>query len=128
MKKTAVITLAHGSRLEEANREVIKLAETLMEKAAEGLRIFPAFLQFGKPSLEDSLEKAVVEGYPEVIVAPLFLTSGVHITRDIPEILSKMQERYPQVRLQQCHHLGCDSRLVPLIWERVEECRSNSSR
>ncbi len=121
MSKIEVILLAHGSRLQQANDEVLQLAEQLQQSRPKGdITTRSAFLQFGKPSLQDSIEAAARNGCQEVLIAPLFLTPGVHINEDIPEILREAQEKYPEIRFTQCQLLGCDSRLVPILWERVQ--------
>lgn len=122
MPATAVILLAHGSRLQEANDDVAGLAALLQEHAGtEKARVYHAFLQFGKPSLEEIIESCAQNGFKEILVLPLFLTSGVHITEDIPALMAEAKERYPQVAIKQCRLLGCDSRLVPYLWERAAE-------
>ncbi len=121
-QKTAIILLAHGSRRKEANQEVAFLAG-IMEKdtLAMETEVGHAFLQFVAPSLEESIRNFIEKGYNRIAIAPLFLTSGVHIQEDIPEILEKIKTTHPDVNLVLCRPLGCDSRLLPIIRERVEE-------
>jgi sirohydrochlorin ferrochelatase len=122
MPKLGVILLFHGSRLKEANEDVLKLAELLQDHHNHSeIYTGTAFLQFGRPSLEDAIKKTVSNGCLEIVIAPLFLTSGIHITEDIPEIISRAEKLYPEVKFKQCRPLGCDPRLIPIIWERVEE-------
>ncbi len=123
MAKTAIITLAHGSRLSTANNEVEKLVEIWRQQKQERdkLYIYTAFMQFGTPSLGESIKEAVKEGCKEILIAPLFLTSGAHITNDIPEIVSQMREQHPTVHFRQCPPLGSDERLLNILWDRVKE-------
>ncbi len=122
MSKIEVILLAHGSRLQQANDDVLQLAEQLQQnRPKEDITTRSAFLQFGKPSLQESIDAAVHNGCQEVLIAPLFLTPGVHINEDIPEILKEAEEKYPEIRFTQCRLLGCDNRLVPILWERIQD-------
>ncbi len=122
MPKIEVILLAHGSRLQEANDNVLQLAEQLQQsKPKDEITTRSAFLQFGKPSLQESIDAAAHNGCREVLIAPLFLTPGVHINEDIPEIIRQAQEKYPEIRFKQCRLLGCDTRLVPILWERIND-------
>jgi len=114
--------LSHGSRLKEANDDVLKLAELLQaHHSHKDIYTCAAFLQFGSPSLEEAIREAVSNDCLEILIAPFFLTSGIHITEDIPEIISRAEKQYPEVKFRQCRPLGGDPRLVPIIWERVEE-------
>ena len=122
MSKVEIILLAHGSRLQQANDEVLQLAELLQQsKPNDEITTRSAFLQFGKPSLQESIDDAAKNGCLEVLIAPLFLTSGVHINEDIPEIIKEAREKYPDIHFKQCRLLGCDSRLAPILWERINE-------
>ena len=120
--KIGIIVLAHGSRLDDANQGVLRLVEALQRsKGSSELSISAAFMQFGTPSLEEVVHNVVENGCKEILIAPLFLTSGAHITEDIPEMISKMREMYLDVQLKQCSPLGCDEKLIPILWDRVSE-------
>jgi len=121
MNTTEVILLSHGSRREEANKDVLALARLMQEyREEQKVDVSAAFLQFAEPSLPEAIKKAVHVGKELILVAPLFLTSGVHITEDIPEAVEEAERLYPGVKIKQCSPLGCDRRLVPIIWDRVE--------
>jgi sirohydrochlorin ferrochelatase len=126
--KRAVIVLSHGSRIAEANDDVLKLSALMQENTHQGdeIKVSTAFLQFGKPSLEESIKNLVERGYEEVLLAPLFLTPGVHITQDIPEIISGAQDLFHGVQFKLCRHLGCDHRLIPILWDRINEHMNNN--
>ncbi len=121
MPKQGVIVLAHGSRRAEANEEVLKLATMLSEKEGLGFYSDVAFLQGGGPSLADTIAKAVTGGCTSIFVVPFFLTSGVHIQEDLPELLGRVRQNHPHLDLVECHPLGCDPKLTCILWERVTE-------
>ena len=116
-----IILLAHGSRLDEANSEVLGLAGRLAEKEGPEWYCGAAFLQGGSPDLDEAVKEAAAAGCGVVYVVPLFLTAGVHIRKDLPQMLARAGEANSGLELVQCRHLGCDPRLVHLIFERVAE-------
>lgn len=121
MNEKGIIILAHGSRLNEANGEVLGLVRLLAQKEASGLFCGVAFLQGGGPTLEEAIERAVAAGCTTVYVVPFFLTSGVHIREDLPQMLKQAGEANPGLELVRCRHLGCDPRLTSFLWERAAE-------
>lgn len=121
MAKSGVIMLAHGSRLQEANEEVLKLAPLLGKAGGNGLYCGVSFLQGGEPGLDEAVNKAVEKGCTTIYVVPFFLTSGVHIREDLPQMLEKSREAHPEIKLVQCRPMGCDHGLIPILWERVKE-------
>ena len=121
MPEQGIIMLAHGSRLAEANNEVFGLAALLSKNEGAGFYNAVAFLQGGGPSLDEAVGEAAAAGCTTVYVVSFFLTSGIHIKEDIPQMLERARQLYPEVELVQCRNLGCDPRLTSLLWERVME-------
>jgi len=116
--KTGILLLGHGSRRDAANSGLERLAGLV--QAGLGVRVLPAFFQFGKPSLPDVVEHLVGEGADEIIVVPAFLFPGMHLEHDVPEALEEIKARYGdklKFRLTPC--LGADPRLAEILMERV---------
>ncbi len=125
MNEKGIILLAHGSRLDEADAEVLRLAQLLAEKEASGFFCGVAFLQGGRPNLDEAVKEAVAAGCTVVYVVPFFLTAGVHIKEDLPRMLAQAREAHPGLELVQCRHLGCDPHLASLLFARVTEKMSD---
>jgi len=123
--KEGVIVLGHGSRREEANQELRELAG-LVEKNAGGLPCRPAFLSFAEPTLGGVVQELVEEGVERIIVAPLFLVTGNHVKRDIPEEIERLQANYPRVQLVQASHLGVDPGLAEIALQRINKAREQA--
>ncbi len=116
--KTGILLLGHGSRRDAANSGLERLAGLV--QAGLGVRVLPAFFQFGRPSLPDVVEHLVGEGADEIIVVPAFLFPGMHLEHDVPEALEEINARYGyklKFRLTPC--LGADPRLAEILMERI---------
>jgi len=63
-----------------------------------GLEVIVGYIEFCAPSLDEALDQAVSRGAQEVIVTtPMMTRGGDHAAIEIPEIISRVQERHPQV-------------------------------
>ena len=116
MQNNALIIVAHGSRKASSNEEVKALGEKV--KSLQDKRyalVMTAFLEFATPSLEESILSCVDKGVNEIVILPYFLASGNHVTRDIPEVVQKIQESHPQVKITLKEHLGSSSAMVGLL-------------
>ena len=116
MQNNALIIVAHGSRKASSNEEVKALGEKV--KSLQDRRyslVMTAFLEFATPSLEESILSCVDKGVNEIVILPYFLASGNHVTRDIPEVVQKIQESHPQVKITLKEHLGSSSAMVGLL-------------
>jgi sirohydrochlorin ferrochelatase len=73
-----LLAVAHGSRDDAAQEAVGALAERVRQ-LAPALDVRVAFVQHAEPSLADALDAAG----PDVVVVPLLLSTGYHLTADI---------------------------------------------
>lgn len=116
MQNNALIIVAHGSRKASSNEEVKALGEKV--KSLQDKRyahVMTAFLEFSIPSLKESILSCVDKGVNEIVILPYFLASGNHVTRDIPEVVQKIQASHPQVKITLKEHLGSSSGMVRLL-------------
>lgn len=117
---TAVILLSHGSRAQEA-KTVLEAYQFMLEKSCCCDIVATASLQFNQPDLPASLAEVVKRGAKRIIVAPLFLYQGRHVQDDIPEIIRREREKYPDVELALAGHIGADERVAQVILDRIKE-------
>ncbi len=101
----ALILLAHGSRNSTAYREVKGLADAVGRELPE-TTVLHAFLDMREPSLPEALEQVVHAGATRVDVLPLFLNSGNHVTRDIPDMIQEARRKRPSVEVNLLRHVG----------------------
>lgn len=120
--KRAVILIGHGSRAAGADDDMEKIAAGLREKSG-GIVETCRMSGLGIP-FEGAFERCVRRGAKEIIVLPYFLHFGVHLRKDIPEILRTAARRRPEIRLVLGRHLGYDDALVNLLAKRIGESES----
>jgi len=81
--KEGIIIIGHGSKL-NFNKDIMELhAKRMREKGFKNVYI--GFNEISLPSIEETLEKMAADGIDVVIALPLFIASGIHLTKDIPE-------------------------------------------
>ena len=119
-KKEAIIILAHGSRNREAQEEFVNFTARLTRKQP-GLRIEYACLQLVEPNLHEVIEHLYNEGIRYIAVIPFLLFRGMHIVRDIPEIIEKEKVTRPGLEIVLGNVLLPDERLQDIVIERIKE-------
>ena len=118
--KVGIIILSHGSKVKKANASLNKTVRAIRRKTGLGT-IVPAYLQFCQPDLERSVKSLVTKGCQTVIIIPFFLFNGNHVTRDIPHIIKKEEEKHPKVNFIYTKNLGEDTRISDIVSDMVEE-------
>jgi len=112
----ALIIVAHGSRKDASNKEVMALGEKVESFLGEHYAyVMTAFLEFTTPSLEESIHSCIEKDANEIIILPYFLASGNHVTRDIPEVVAKIKASYPNTKMVLKEHIGSASGIAALL-------------
>ena len=111
----SLIIIAHGSRKEVSNNEVLEIVKQVKNSKTNYSIIEPAFLEFANPTLEDSVIKSINNNCLEVYVYPYFLNSGRHVTSDIPEEVDLLKEKYPKVTFTVLTHFGQSLKINEII-------------
>jgi sirohydrochlorin ferrochelatase len=125
-QRAAVILFAHGSRVEEANSGVRELARQI-EQGGGFRYVRAAFLEMGRPDLATALAEAVNDGQCRIIVIPYFLTMGVHLRRDLPDLITRERDRYPGVEILVSDSLEGHPRLASIILDRIRDVENHRS-
>ncbi len=118
----ALVIAAHGSRKKETALEVEALVERLAKKAADEFHFVEhAFLQFTEPGLEEVMETLVQRGAKKIFIFPFFIAVGTHVLQDLPECIEKAQKTHPGVDFIITRHLGALESIEDVILNEVRE-------
>lgn len=114
----ALIILAHGSRRQESNEEIIALTREVKVYSSDEFDIIEyAYLELAKPGLLKCIDNIIHDGAASITVFPYFLNSGNHVTRDIPAIIETAAARYPDIRFKVSTFIGKHKDMPKLILE-----------
>jgi len=116
--KTGIILFAHGSRVESANDAVRAVAGDLA-RAGGFTQVQAAFLELGRPSLEEAVECLVGDGVTRVVVVPYFLTLGLHMERDLPRLVDAIACKHNNLEISVTLPLDGHPALVDVLLDRV---------
>jgi len=115
------IVIGHGSPRREANT-IGALAASLHADLHPGCNdncVKGAYLQFSEPDIEAVIEMSVNEGASRIVLHPFFLNSGMHVTKDIPELIDSARTKYPGVEFIYTEPLGMHEKLIDIVKERI---------
>jgi sirohydrochlorin ferrochelatase len=111
-----LLLVAHGSRREASNDEVKQLAAQIRQHGAFDFdEIEVAFLELAQPSVADVADCCVARGVTDIVVFPYFLAAGRHVSKDIPDVLAPVLEKYPHLNVHVTQHLGTSGKLADAV-------------
>jgi sirohydrochlorin ferrochelatase len=115
---TAYVVFAHGSSVESANEAV----RTVSREAARrgGWKLYEtAFLGGGRPNLEEAVHQLLTDGATEIVVIPYFLTSGLHLERDLPALIAETRRTHPDIAIRATEPLDGHPGLIDAVLDRA---------
>lgn len=116
--KTAILLMAHGSRIAEANDAVREIAALVKEISAYPI-VEVSFREMHLPSIQQGIDSCVAQGAERILLLPYFLFVGAHVQEDLPEEMAMARERYPNVEFAMGSHLGVHRKLAEIVSERI---------
>jgi precorrin-8X/cobalt-precorrin-8 methylmutase len=124
----SIILIGHGSPKKDANRLGI-IADMLhrsLHPGCDGGCVKVAYMEFAEPSIPEALDGEAERGATRIIIHPFFLNSGVHVTKDIPEMISAAESRNPGVEFIYTEPLGIHEKLIQVVVERIHGATSTT--
>ncbi|HET7101295.1 MAG TPA: CbiX/SirB N-terminal domain-containing protein [Terriglobia bacterium] len=124
---TGILLFAHGSSVEEANGGVRELARQV-QQTGNLPYVRAAFLEIGRPDLTAAVDEAVQAGFQRILVIPFFLTVGIHLRRDLPDLLARQKQRFPGLEIHVGESLEGHPSMPALILDRIRAAEEESSK
>jgi sirohydrochlorin ferrochelatase len=116
---TGYVILGHGSRAKEA-AETLQAIVNMVKEDLKSEWVSSAYMGFSQPNLEEAVAKFVAGGCSKIVIMPFFLYKGIHLQKDIPEKIEKLEEKYNgQATFSLTSHLGADKRLAKIVLDRI---------
>ena len=116
----AVIILNHGTRNKQAQESFNTFVQTLRGKFPAVI-VEHASMELSEPSMPVIIKKLYESGRRDIVIVPFFLFSGMHIVRDIPEIIEEERRKYSDLRITFGKPLMPDERLRDILYDRIKE-------
>ncbi len=127
---TGIVLVGHGSRVPESRGIYEEIARKASVKS--GLDVRVGYMKHWHPTLAETVNAMVEEGIKKIVIVPVFLLPGLHVTEDIPVLLGLKEGELPEfgyekiyvpedVEICYSRHIGADDRLVEVVLDRVSE-------
>ena len=115
---TGIIVFAHGSRVESANQAVRTVARGLV-RSAGCEQVVAAFLELGVPDLEGAADQLAAGGVQRILILPYFLTLGLHMERDLPQLVERIVQKHSGLQIDVAPPLDGHPALVQILSDRA---------
>ena len=120
MLTTALLLIAHGSRQDEANADLLHVVEAMRRRGGFDL-VEASFLELAAPTIDQVAADCVARGVQRVVLLPYFLSAGIHVRRDLTEIRDRLATRFPAVEFLLGEPLGRHPLLLEVVADRAAQ-------
>ena len=120
---TGYIVFAHGSSVESANEAVRAVARQAANQGGWDYCV-AAFLGGGRPTLAEASDELITRGATHLVVLPYFLTSGLHLERDLPALIAEVKQSHPALEIEVTLPLDGHPGLVDALLHRAKSLSS----
>ncbi|MBX3015452.1 MAG: hypothetical protein KF832_28285 [Caldilineaceae bacterium] len=116
--ETALLFVAHGTPLVEANAPILRILDRVHARFGYGQAAI-GYLDCNQPDIPTAFAQLVATGVKRIAVLPYFLHVGRHVCADLPRLFASARQQYPFVEIQLAHHLDYDPLLAQAAAERI---------
>ncbi len=125
--QTAILLIAHGSRIEGANDDLRELAQQLRATTDYAI-VEPCYLELAEPDIDAGAVQCIQRGAGRIILLPFFLSAGLHVQRDLEAARHRLAGAHPGVEFWLAKPIGRHPKLLEILLDRVRETEANAPR
>ena len=114
----AILLIAHGSRRQQANDDLIHLCGMIGNRCPEQI-VEHAFLELTKPTIPEGAASCIRRGAKRIMMFPYFLSAGVHVAEDLHRFKSEFEQKWPDATFIICQPLGGHRLIVDIVLDRI---------
>lgn len=106
-----ILLFGHGSRSTEWARPFLAIRAAIAAQAP-GTPVALGFLEAMRPTFDEGMDELVRAGATDITIVPIFLATGGHIARDLPQLAAATMERHPDLRIDIAAPAGESARVI----------------
>ena len=119
--RRAILLIDHGSKREEANTLLERVAELVREQAGDDIVVRTAHMELAEPTIAQGFAACVEAGATEVVAVPFMLLPGRHAREHIPALVEEAAASHVGVAWRVTDPLGPHPLLARIVLERVRD-------
>ena len=125
MNEPVLLAVAHGSA-DLRSEQVLDALIARVRSERPGLVAVLSYLGSSDPDVHSALDSLERQGFHDVIVVPLLLSSAYHAKVDLPQLLKTAAPQYPGLAIRQAAVLGPHPRLFDLLRRRLADAGADA--
>lgn len=117
--KKALLVAGHGSRSLEAQQMFNQIVDYVRERAEGYELVKGAHMEICGPSIREIVTEIYNDGIKEIIMVPHFLYKGIHLKKDIPNLIGVLEQEFEGLTIKLCEPIGAEELLADILIKRA---------
>jgi sirohydrochlorin cobaltochelatase len=122
-----ILLFGHGARNPEWALPFQRIRDAILARQPQAL-VETGFLELMRPTFDEAVASLVAGGVTEIMVVPIFMASGSHVRKDLPQMAANAMERHAGLVISLAAPVGeaapvlaamADYALAPVVAESV---------
>lgn len=106
-----IVLFGHGARNPEWAKPFRAIRELVMARSPQTL-VALGFLEAMRPTLDEAIDELVSKGATLIDIVPIFLATGSHIAKDLPQLVGNAMDRHPAIEIVIAEPVGESPKVI----------------
>ena len=94
----AILLFGHGAKNREWAAPFVAIRDAILTRDSSTL-VESGFLELMHPSFDEAVDLLVVRGATEIVVVPVFMAAGMHVSKDLPQLAAQAMDRHTNMEI-----------------------------
>ncbi len=112
--RQGMVLLGHGARDPRWAEPFVRMRDAVA-RGLPDVDVALAFLELMTPDVAAAAAALVARGAARIVVVPVFIGTGAHVRRDLPERVDALRIAHPQVRFTLVDAAGEDDTVIAAL-------------
>ncbi|WP_110927951.1 sirohydrochlorin chelatase [Bacillus massiliglaciei] len=122
----AILYICHGSRVPEAVKQAEEFINRCKQREEAAIQE-TCFLELSQPTIEEAFQSCIEQGATRIFALPILLLTAAHAKHDIPEELTRIHQKHPNIELCYGRPIGVHPFMVDILTEKIQESKEKIS-
>ena len=93
-----IVLFGHGARNPEWAEPFHSIRDAMLKREPDAM-VELGFLEAMQPTLDQAIDALVARGATNIAIVPIFIATGGHIARDLPQLAAAAMDRHSHVEV-----------------------------
>ena len=107
----AILLFGHGAKNPEWAAPFVAIRDAILTRDSCAL-VESGFLELMHPSFDEAVDNLVARGATAIVVVPVFMAAGMHVSKDLPQLAAQAMDRHANLEIALAPPVGAAPEVI----------------